>query len=244
MINVVIPMAGAGSRFVQAGFSKPKPFIDVAGKPMIVRVLDNLNLPQAHYILVARKEHMEVESDLVKEIEQKYSATFIAIDGLTEGTACTVMHARKLIGNESPLLIANSDQIVDFNPQEFIDDCLVRKLDGSILTFIDENRDPKWSFARIGDNGLVCEVREKQAISKFATVGVYFFRRGSEFIDATIEMMLAQDKVNGEYYTCPVYNYLIEAKMNIGVYQIEQAAMHGLGTPEDLKDYMIFLTRL
>lgn len=238
MINVVIPMAGAGSRFSKAGFSRPKPFIDVAGKPMIMHVLDNLSLPEAHYILVARREHMESESDLVKEIEYNYRATFIAIDGLTEGTACTVMHARKLIGNESPLLIANSDQIVDFKPQEFVDDCIRRNLDGSILTFIDEKRDPKWSFARIGDDGLVCEVREKQAISEFATVGIYLFRKGSEFIDATIEMMLVQDRVNGEYYTAPTYNYMINENRVIGIFDISPNAMHGIGTPEDLQSYL------
>ena len=242
MINVVIPMAGAGSRFSKAGFSKPKPFIDVNGKPMIVRVLDNLSLPEAHYILVARREHMEAESDLVMEIKNSYPATFITIDGLTEGTACTVMHARKLIGNERPLLIANSDQIVDFKPQDFVEDCLTRNLDGSILTFIDKKRDPKWSFARIGDDGLVCEVKEKIAISEIATVGIYLFRRGSDFVDATIEMFLAQDRINGEYYTCPSYNYMIRDGMRIGAYNVWQSAMHGLGTPEDLRGYLSLLS--
>lgn len=238
MINVVIPMAGAGSRFSKAGFSRPKPFIDVAGKPMILRVLENLALPEARYILVARREHMEAESELVKQIECNYRATFIAIDDLTEGTACTVMHARNLIGNESPLLIANSDQIVDFNPYDFFEDCVRRNLDGSILTFIDEERDPKWSFARVGYDGLVCEVKEKQSISEFATVGIYLFRRGCEFIDAAIEMILSQDRVNGEYYTCPTYNYLLARGKKIGVYNIQPNAMHGLGTPEDLKNYL------
>lgn len=238
MINIVIPMAGAGSRFSKAGYSKPKPFIDVAGKPMIVRVLDNLRLPEAHYILVARREHMEAEVHLVRDIEETYRATFIAIDGLTEGTACTVMHVRKLIANDTPLLIANSDQIVDFNAQEFVEDCVNRNLDGSILTFIDEKRDSKWSFARIGDDGLVCEVKEKQAISEFATVGIYLFRKGSEFIDAVIEMMLAQDRVNDEYYTCPSYNYMIRGGKRVGIYGVLPNAMHGIGTPEDLQIFL------
>lgn len=238
MINVVIPMAGAGTRFSKAGFLKPKPFIDVAGKPMIVRVLDNLTLPEARYILVARREHMDAESELVKEVERDFRATFISIDDLTEGTACTVMHARNLIGNHSPLLIANSDQIVDFNPREFVEDCQNRNLDGSIVTFIDETRNPKWSFARTGDNELVCEVREKQAISKYATVGIYLFRRGLDFIDATIEMILAQDRVNSEYYTCPTYNYLIARGKKIGIFNVLPSAMHGIGTPEDLQLFL------
>lgn len=238
MINVLIPMAGAGSRFSKAGFSKPKPFIDVAGKPMIVRVLENLALPDVRYILVARREHMQAEVELVHEIERKYQATFLEIDGLTEGTACTVLHARKLINNDTPLLIANSDQIVDFDPQDFVDDCFRRNLDGSILTFEDKARDPKWSFARIGEDELVLEVKEKQAISAFATVGIYLFRRGSDFVDAAIEMMLQQDRVNNEYYTCPTYNYLIRDRKRIGICNVLPEAMHGIGTPEDLAAYL------
>lgn len=238
MINVLIPMAGAGSRFSKAGFSKPKPFIDVAGQPMIVRVLENLALPGVRYILVARREHMQAEAELVHEIEQKYQATFLEIDGLTEGTACTVLHARKLINNDTPLLIANSDQIVNFDPQDFVDDCFRRNLDGSILTFEDKARDPKWSFARIGVDELVLEVKEKQAISTFATVGIYLFRRGADFVDAAIEMMLQQDRVNNEYYTCPTYNYLIRDRKRIGIYNVAPEAMHGIGTPEDLAAYL------
>jgi len=178
MINIVIPMAGAGSRFAKAGYEKPKPFIDVDGKPMIVRVLENLAYPDARYILVARKEHMEKEAQLVKEIEEKYNAIFIPIDKLTEGTACTVLYARKYINNDEPLLIANSDQIVDMSIADFIDDCKDRELDGSILTFIDEHKDPKWSFAKLDENELVTEVKEKVVISEFATVGIYLFSKG------------------------------------------------------------------
>ncbi len=239
MVNVIIPMAGAGSRFSKVGFAKPKPFIDVAGQPMIVRVLENLALPEANYILLARRDHMETEAELVKKIKQKYQVTFIGIDRLTEGTACTVLHARRLINNETPLIIANSDQIVDFTFTDFVADCFRRNLDGSILTFHDNARDPKWSFARVGIDGLVLEVKEKQAISESATVGIYLFSRGSDFVDATIEMILAQDRVNNEYYTCPTYNYLIERKMKIGIYEIPFSRMHGVGTPEDLERYLL-----
>lgn len=238
MINVVIPMAGAGSRFAKAGYAKPKPFIDVAGKPMIVRVLENLALRDARYILVARREHLQIEAELVREIEDNYHATFVAIDGLTEGTACTVLHVRHLINNTTPLLIANSDQVVDFEPSLFVKDCFERKLDGSILTFEDKARDPKWSFARIDNEGFVLEVKEKKAISENATVGIYLFCKGADFIDATIEMMLRQDRVNSEYYTCPTYNYLIERGKRIGIYDVSVDAMHGLGTPEDLTNFL------
>jgi dTDP-glucose pyrophosphorylase len=108
-----------------------------------------------------------------------------------------------------PLIIANADQVVDFSVCDFIKDAYDRDLDGSILTFIDIHRNPKWSFAKIDSNNLVIEVKEKVAISDFATVGIYYFKSGLEYIDSAIEMILNQDRVNGEFYTCPIYNYLI-----------------------------------
>ena len=238
MINIVIPMAGAGSRFVKAGYEKPKPFIDVDGKPMIVRVLENLAYPDARYILIARKEHMEKETELVKQIEKEFNAIFIPIDKLTDGTACTVLYARKYINNDEPLLIANSDQIVDMNISDFIDDCKDKNLDGSILTFIDEFKDTKWSFAKIDENNLVTKVREKVVISEFATVGIYLYSKGKDFVDATIDMIIENERVNGEFYTCPTYNYAINEDAKIGIYNIEFKQMHGIGTPDDLNEYL------
>jgi NDP-sugar pyrophosphorylase family protein len=238
MINIVIPMAGLGSRFAKAGFEKPKPFIDVMGKPMISRVLDNLYYPDARYILIGRKEHLEQEEELVAEISSKYNATFIAIDQLTEGTACTVLFSRALINTDEPLLIANSDQLVDCSIEDFINDCVDRKLDGSILTFTDLELNPKWSFAKTNEDGLVEEVQEKVVISEFATIGIYLFMKGKDFVDGTIDMLINNDRVNNEFYTCPVYNYLIKDGKRIGIYNIEFSQMHGLGTPEDLEKYV------
>jgi UDP-N-acetylglucosamine diphosphorylase / glucose-1-phosphate thymidylyltransferase / UDP-N-acetylgalactosamine diphosphorylase / glucosamine-1-phosphate N-acetyltransferase / galactosamine-1-phosphate N-acetyltransferase len=241
MINIVIPMAGQGSRFEKVGYEKSKPFIDVDGKPMIVRVLENLAYPNARYILIARKEHMEKEKELVSQIEKDFNAIFIPIDKLTEGTACTVLYARKYINNNEPLLIANSDQIVDMNIADFIDDYSDRNLDGSILTFIDEFKDPKWSFAKIDENNLVIEVKEKVVISEFATVGIYLYSKGKNFVNATIDMIIENERVNGEFYTCPTYNYAIIEGFQIGIFNIEFKQMHGIGTPDDLKTYLEFI---
>lgn len=238
MINVVIPMAGEGSRFVKAGFKNPKPFIDVAGKPMIERVMENLDCSNARYILIARQAHLDAEKSLVKQIQERFNAVFIGIDQLTEGTACTVLFARKYINNNEPLLIANSDQIVDIKLQDFVDDCEVRKLDGSILTFTDPELNPKWSFAKVDENETVIEVQEKKPISDFATVGIYLFSKGKDFVDGCIDMIVNNDRVNNEFYTCPVYNYVIKNGGKIGIYNIDFDKMHGLGTPEDLQQYL------
>jgi len=237
-MNIVIPMAGMGSRFAQVGYEKPKPFIDVKGKPMIVRVLENLKVNNAKYFLIARKEHLDREPKIVHEIEKNYNATFIPIEKLTEGTACTVLYARQFINNNDPLLIANSDQIVDIDINDYIKDSITRGLDGSILSFVDKEMNPKWSFAKIDKNNLVTEVREKVAISDIATVGIYCFTKGSEFVDGVIEMIIENDRVNNEFYTCPVYNYLVRRNKKIGIYNINFTQMHGIGTPEDLDNYI------
>ncbi len=238
MINIVIPMAGLGSRFAKEGYKKPKPFIDVNGLPMITRVMDNLYYPEANYILIGRKEHLEAERELVDEISKKYKATFIGIDKLTEGTACTVLYARKFINNNFPLLIANSDQLVDASIEEFINESITKKMDGSILTFIDAERNPKWSFAKINSENLVTEVQEKKAISEFATVGIYFFNKGEDFVNGAVDMIINNDRINNEFYSCPVYNYLIKDGKKIIIHNINHNGMHGLGTPEDLEIYL------
>ena len=235
-------MAGAGSRFVEAGYDLPKPFIDVNGMPMICRVLENLKYKDAKYYLIARKDHVEREKAVVDSIKNNYNVEFICIDKLTEGTACTVLFARKFINNSNPLLIANSDQIVDIDIADYIDDCEKRGLDGSILTFIENEGDTKWSYAAINDDEMVVEVKEKEAISNFATVGLYLYSKGEYFVNAAIDMMIEQDKVNNEYYTCPTYNYLVRDKLNIGIHNIAFEKMHGLGTPDDLRKYMDLMT--
>ena len=238
MINIVIPMAGLGSRFSEAGYEKPKSFIDVAGKVMIARVIENLRCEDARFILLAREEHLREEITIVKQLKKEFDVIFVPIDKTTEGTACTVLFARKYINNEEPLLIANSDQIVDIDMNDFVRDCMKRNLDGSIMTFIDPHRDPKWSFAKIDDNGIVKEVKEKSPISEHATVGIYFYSKGRDFVNAALDMIINNDRVNNEFYTCPAYNYAIKDKGKIGIYEVNFLKMHGLGTPGDLNEYL------
>lgn len=241
MINIVIPMAGAGSRFAKAGYKKPKPFIDVLGKPMICHVLDNLDMPDAKFILLARKEHYDNEPETIQWIKDNYNVEFVLIDKLTEGAACTVLHAHRLINNDTPLLIANSDQIVDMNIADYISDSNARNLDGSVLCFQDD--DTKWSYAKIDDNGYIVEIKEKVVISEHATVGIYYFAKGRDFVENAIDMFVRNERVNNEFYVAPVYNYAIDKGDKFGIYSIDMNQMHGTGTPEDLDKYIEFKTR-
>ena len=236
-------MAGAGSRFVKAGYKTPKPFIDVLGKPMICHVLDNLNMPNAKFILLVRQEHYESEPETIQWIKLHYNVEYVLVDKLTEGAACTVLYAHRLINNDTPLLIANSDQIVDMNVADYIADSDNRHLDGSILCFTDETMNPSYSFAKVDEHGIVEEVREKQPISTHATVGIYYYAKGCSFVNGAVDMVVHNDRVNNEFYVAPVYNYAIAQGEKFGIYDIEFSQMHGTGTPADL-DKFIALNKL
>ncbi|WP_297986430.1 glycosyltransferase family 2 protein [uncultured Campylobacter sp.] len=239
-MNILIPAAGAGSRFAKEGYEKPKPFIDVLGKPMIVRVLENLNVDNAHYIIILQKSHLEQEKELCKAIAKDYNVSFVSVNSLTEGTACSVLHARELINNNTPLMIANSDQIIDIDINNYINDCINRNLDGSILCFTDREKSPKWSFVRMNGE-LITEVKEKEIISDVATVGIYLFSKGSLFVDSAIDMIVRNDRVNNEFYTAPAYNYAIKNGAKIGCFLMNFDDMHGIGTPDDLQKYIKFI---
>lgn len=235
-MKIVVPMAGAGRRFSEAGFTVPKPLIDVAGRPMIERVLENLSVAGAQFILIVRSEHLQSHGERIRALQDAYDTHVISIDHLTEGQASTVFLAARLINTDESLVIANSDQIIDISLADYIADSDRRGLDGSILTFLCD--DPKWSYAAVDDEGLVTCVAEKQAISRHATVGIYYWKQGRKFVTAAAEMMARGERVNNEFYAAPAYNYAIAAGKRFGIYEIEEKQMHGLGTPEDLQLYL------
>lgn len=236
-LNIVIPAAGKGSRFAKEGWRAPKPFIDLNGEPMLQHVINNLSIEKSNIHVILQKDHLE-KLNYKFLPKNSYSINLVDINYFTSGTACTVLELKNIVDNDTPLLIANSDQIVDFECNDFINDALERNLDGSILVFKDHKKDPKWSFVKLNPNNqLVEEVAEKKPISDIATVGIYFFKKGSDFIDATIEMIKRDDRINDEFYTCPAYNYLIKKNKKVGIFEINFESMHGIGTPSDLKEY-------
>jgi HAD superfamily hydrolase (TIGR01509 family) len=232
-MNVLIPMAGAGSRFANAGYTFPKPLIEVNGKPMIQVVVENLNI-DAHYIFLVQKEHYEKYN--LKQLLNLISpeCDIIQVDGLTEGAACTTLLARDLINNDEPLLMANSDQFVEWNSNECLYAFTADAIDGGIVTF--KATHPKWSFAKIGDDGFVTEVAEKNPISDNATVGIYFWKKGSDYVKYADQMISNNIRTNNEFYVCPVFNEAIADDKKIRVKQIEK--MWGIGTPEDLNYFL------
>jgi beta-phosphoglucomutase-like phosphatase (HAD superfamily)/dTDP-glucose pyrophosphorylase len=232
-LNVLIPMAGAGSRFAQAGYTFPKPLIEVNGKPMIEVVVKNLNI-EANYIFLVQKEHYE-------KYNLKYLLNLIApnckivqVDGITEGAACTTLLAKEYIDNDAPLIMANSDQFIEWNSNEAMYAFSADDIDGGILTF--KAHHPKWSYARVGDDGFVSEVAEKRVISDDATVGVYYWKRGSDYVKYAEQMIEKDIRVNNEFYVCPVFNEAINDSKRVKIKNV--TGMWGIGTPEDLNYFL------
>lgn len=232
-LNVLIPMAGAGSRFEQNGYTFPKPLIDVNGKPMIQVVVENLNL-EANFIFVVQKKHREKYNldSLLNLISP--NCTIVETDGITEGAACTALLAKDFINNNNPLFFANSDQFVEWEPIEFMYKMQETKCDGGIVTF--ESIHPKWSFVKTDENGYVTEVAEKTPISNIATVGYYYWKNGSDFVKYAEEMINKNVRINNEFYVCPVFNFAINNGKKIKTYKSKK--MWGLGTPEDLNFFI------
>ena len=232
-------MAGAGSRFTQAGYKDPKPLIPIHGIPMIRAVIENLKPDIPHrFIFICQKEHVKAYKLSDKFKQWAPDSIIIELDEITEGAACTVLTAQSLIDNDEPLMIANSDQYVDADIDHYLNKIATDALDGLIMTM--KANDPKWSFAGMGADGLVTCVVEKEVISDEATVGIYNFKRGYDFVAGAKEMIERGERVNGEFYVAPVYNKLISNGKKIGVFNIgsEGKGMYGLGIPSDLNYFL------
>lgn len=235
MINIVIPMAGRGSRFATAGYADPKPLIRIRDAAMIELVIENLRPSGPHrFIFLSLREHLERYPLEAMLRSHAPDAVVVPIEGVTQGAACTVLLAKEHIDSEDPLMIANSDQWVDCPIDSYLSVMDTRDADGLIMTM--RATDPKWSFIRWDEPWWVREVVEKKVISHEATVGIYNFRRGRDFVSAAERMIEADLRVNGEFYVAPAYNGLIAAEQKITFHNVgaEAAGMYGLGIPADL----------
>ncbi|MCI6227338.1 MAG: glycosyltransferase family 2 protein [Clostridiales bacterium] len=234
MLNIVIPMAGRGSRFAQAGYKNPKPLIDIYGHPMIEYVVKNITPSCEHrFIFICQQEHLEKFAlrDALKAMAP--TCEIVTVDHITEGAACTVLLAEQYIDNDDPMMIANSDQFVDTDINTYL--AAMGSMDGLIMTMPAD--DPKWSFIKYDENGFVTMVREKEVISNEATVGIYNYKHGADFVKYAHQMIEKNIRVNNEFYVAPVYNEMVEAGLKIGYHNVG-SNMYGIGIPEDLNYFM------
>jgi dTDP-glucose pyrophosphorylase len=237
MVNVLIPMGGRGQRFRNAGYTLTKPLIDVNGQPMIKRVIDNLNMSGTYIFLVSEEDEKDynLTQQLISFCQPNQCRVILENPNNRQGAGAACLLAEHLIDNDQQLLVANSDQLVEWNSIHFLQAMSDKQADGGILTFT--ATESKWSFAKLIPNTeLVSEVAEKKVISNKATAGIYWFKEGKDFVAGIKQMISKQIKTNNEYYVCPVFNELIAMGKQIYDYPISQ--MIGIGTPEDLKLYL------
>jgi len=240
-INILIPMAGEGSRFRTENFRLPKPFIPIDGKPMIQWVFENLSAPNinTNFICVIRSEH-DTAFNIKEHLEALDSRVQVVYaDALTDGAACTCLLAKHLIEDDTPLLIANSDQFVEWDASEFYAVALSSGRDGTVLCFHHprELNDTKWSYAKLDQNENITDIQEKKVISEHATVGLYFWNKGSDFVRCAEKMISRSILVNGEFYVAPVYNEGVNDGSAYKVHHCDK--MWGLGTPADVIQFEI-----
>jgi HAD superfamily hydrolase (TIGR01509 family) len=234
-LNVLIPMAGAGNRFKKAGYTFPKPLIDIRGKPMIQVVVENLALNSNYNFIIQKKHKKKYNLDFILPmIVEGNNCNIFTVDKITDGAACTTLLAKDNINNDNPLIIANSDQYIEWNSVDFMYKMQERNADGGILTF--ESSHPKWSFVQLDESGYVSKVAEKNPISNIATVGVYYWRKGSDYVKYAEQMIKKNIRCNNEFYVCPVFNEAIADGKKIITHHVDK--MWGLGTPEDLDFFL------
>jgi len=234
--NILIPMAGRGSRFEEQGYTDKKPFIDVNGKPMIHRVIENLGMEfdkEYMFIMICLQEDFDkYDFTEFEKVIGHNSYDVVILDDVTEGAAQTILQAKDLIDDDTPLMTMNSDQLVDWDIERLFEMC--EQFDGVIPCFYGEGN--AWSYARTLDNGYVQEVAEKKQISKYATAGYYYWKKGSDFVKYAEQMIEQNSRTNGEFYVAPVYNWAIKDGKKIGIGMVDE--IYELGTPEYLEEYL------
>ncbi len=238
MINILLPMVGKSSFFDSPQYYFPKPLIEINGKTMIQMVIENLNMidDDKQYIFVVNqmdcaKHHLD---DVLRLLTENKSQ-IVRLDKETKGAACSVLMAVDYINNDTPLIIANSDQLIEEDLNNVMAQFREQKADAGVICF--ENVHPRWSYVRLDENDKVIETAEKRPLSKNAIAGFYYFKHGKDFVRAAMKTILKDARVNGLFYTAPILNELVLEDMNIRHFKIDNAKYHTFYSPQKIHEY-------
>ena len=231
-LTIIIPMAGAGKKFAEAGYSFPKPLIDIQGKPMIQWVTENIGVNGKFIFIVMEEDYKKYNLQYLLNLLES-NCEIVRLTKPTNGAVETILAAKDFIGKD-PIAIINSDQYMNWNSNEFFYAMAADECDGGIVTF--KSTHPKWSFVKLGEDGFVNETAEKKPISNMATAGVYYFRQGIDFVKYAKQMIKKGIHIDGDYYVCPIYNELIEDGGKVRSFPIN--GMWSFSTPEDVEHFI------
>lgn len=236
MLTIVVPLGGQGKAFAERGYTFPKPLIEINGRPMIELVVRCITPREPHrFVFICQAEHLEryALGDVLSLIAP--GCRIVKMAESTGGALCSILLAIEHIDLEDELIIANGDQYIEVPIDSLIHQARQGQADGCLMTF--PSTHPKWSYVKLNEAGEVVGVAEKHPISKHATVGLYYFRRGQEFLEAAERMIVKGSRTSGEFYVAPVYNELILEGKRMTILPISREKMHGLGTPEDVEEF-------
>jgi len=237
MVNIVIPMAGEGSRFPRDQYL-PKPLIDINGKPMIVRAIESLDIDGQYHFVIRKNEYSEIVKDIISKTVDK--PKFVEITKTTQGPACSVLLFKEFINTEDELVTANCDQIMEWSSSLFFHN--VQLYDGAVVTYYSDT--DKNSYVKVNHQGSAVQFAEKEVISNISLNGIHYWKQGKYFVDSAEAMISKDDRApNGEFYIAPTYNYMISTGKNVGIYHIPNEYHHAVGVPIDLERYLERHTR-
>jgi dTDP-glucose pyrophosphorylase len=235
-VKTLLLAAGGDQAFFDAGYAWPKNLTEVEGEPLVQRVLSAVGQGASSTGLVVAIQQEENRRYHTGDMLQLLvpNVCIVEVRGLTDGAACTALLAAGEIDNDESLLIVNGDQIVDVDVNEVVSDFERRDLDAGVVTFTAVH--PRWSYVLL-ENSEVIEAAEKRPISNVATAGMYWFRRGSDFVAGAKSMIRKNAAVDGRFFVCPVFNELVLLRRRIGVHHIDRRSYHSLADPSGVRAY-------
>lgn len=235
-MNILIPMAGRGNRFTSEGFDKPKPLITINKQFMIELAINSLNIVGDYIFIIRQYEEEEYNKQLVETLNKLVkNPVIIPINYVTEGPASSCLLAKRYVDSNLPLIIANCDQILEWDSKKFIEHVNNSDCDGCVVTY--KSNTIKNSYVKLNNDGKAIEFAEKKVISEHSLNGIHYWKKGVDFVESAIEMIRYNDRTNNEFYIAPTYNYMIKKGKQIINYDIEPNQHWAVGTPSDLELY-------
>ncbi|MBR6937659.1 MAG: glycosyltransferase family 2 protein [Prevotella sp.] len=235
-MNIIILMAGPSKDFEEKGYTYPKYLLELDGEPIIQRVIESLHPLGGNLSFIIRKE--DDDKTYIASTLQILSpdCNVYKVNKETQGAVCSALFAIDSINNDDELIVINGEQVIKDSLPMAIDNFRERQLDGGILVF--RSVLPRWSYVALDENGFVNETSEKRPISDIATAGCYYFRHGSDFVNAAFNIIRKDVNYNGKYYVCSTYNELILSQKKIGVFEINKNSYISYSTPQMYENYL------
>jgi len=236
MINVLIPLAGKNQFFTESEFPFSKHLLEICGKTMIeivIENLDQLNQNKQFIFIVNSEDCKKFHLDNVLNLLTEHNCKIVKIDNETKGAACSALLGIEYIDNDTPLIIANPDQIFEIDLNNAVNK--LNESDAGVITF--RSIHPRWSYVRINDDSEIIETSEKRPISNNAIAGFYYFKKGCDFVESAMKMIEKDANVNGIYYIAPSLNEMILKGKTLSVYPIENDKYHTFYTPHKVEEY-------